>query len=57
MKKNTMKKLNRLREREEKRTKETEQQQWKDIQLKEVEFPLKKLHKWKFPGLDNLPNF
>ena len=37
--------------------KETEQQKWKDIDLKEVEFSLKKPHKWKSPGLDKLPNF
>ena len=37
--------------------KETEQQEWKDIELKEVEFSLKKSHKWKSPGLDKLPNF
>ena len=43
--------------REEERTKETDQQEWEDIKLKEVEFPLKKLHKWKSPGLDKLPNF
>ena len=43
--------------REEERTKLTEQQKWEDIALKDVEFPLKKSHKWKFPGLDNkLPN-
>ena len=43
--------------REEERMKETEQQEWEDIELKEVEFSLKKSHKWKFPGLDKLPNF
>ena len=43
--------------REEERMKETEQQEWKDIELKEVEFSLKKSHKWKSPGLDKLPNF
>ena len=43
--------------REEERAKETEQQECEDIELKEVEFPLKKLHKWKSPGLDKLPNF
>ena len=37
--------------------KETEQQEWEDIKLKGVEFSLKKLHKWKSPGLDKLPNF
>ena len=43
--------------REEERMKETEQQEWEDIELKEVEFSLKKSHKWKSPGLDKLPNF
>ena len=57
MKNNTMKKLNGLREREEDRTKKTEQQEWEDIELKEVESSLKKSHKWKSPGLDKLPNF
>ena len=37
--------------------KETKQQEWEDIKLKEVEFSLKKLDKWKSPGLDKLPNF
>ena len=50
-----MKKLNELRETE--KTKETEQQEPKDIELKEVELSLKKLYKWKSPGLDKLPNF
>ena len=36
--------------------KETEQQEWEDIELKEVEFSLRKLHKWKSLGLDKLPN-
>ena len=44
-------------EREEERTKETEQQEWEDIELKEVEFSLKKSRKWKSPGVDKLPNF
>ena len=35
----------------------TEQQKWEDIELKEVEFSLKKSYKWKSPGLDKLPNF
>ena len=43
--------------REEERTKETEQQEWEDIELKEVEFSLKKSHKWKSLGFDKLPNF
>ena len=43
--------------REEERMKETKQQEWEDIKLKEVQFSLKKLHKWKSPGLDKLPNF
>ena len=43
--------------REEERTKETELQEWEDIEVKEVEFSLKKSHKWKSPGLDKLPNF
>ena len=43
--------------REEERAGETGQQEWEDIELKEVEFPLKKSYKWKFPGLDKLPNF
>ena len=43
--------------REEERTKETEQQESEDIELKEVEFSLKKSHKWKSPGVDKLPNF
>ena len=37
--------------------KETEQREWEDIELKEVKLLLKKLHKWKSPGLDKLPNF
>ena len=43
--------------REEERMKEIEQQEWEDIELKEIEFSLKKLHKWKSPRLDKLPNF
>ena len=43
--------------REEEGTKETEQQEWEDIKLKEVKFSLKKSQKWKSPGLDKLPNF
>ena len=37
-----MKKLSRLREKE--KMKETEQQEWKNIELKEVKSSLKKLH-------------
>ena len=40
--------------RDEERTKENEQQEWENIELKEVEFSLKKSHKWKSPGLDKL---
>ena len=43
--------------REEERMKQTEQQEWEDIELKEIELSLKKSHKWKSPGLDKLPNF
>ena len=43
--------------REKERMKEIEQQDWEDIELKEVEFLLKKSHNWKSPGLDKLPNF
>ena len=43
--------------REEERTKETEQQEWGDIELKEVEFSMKKLYKWKSPRIGKLPNF
>ena len=43
--------------REEERMTETGQKEWEDIELKEVEFSLKKSHKWKSPGLDKLPNF
>ena len=42
--------------REEGRTKETEQQEWEDIELKEVELSMKKLHKWKSQRLDKLPS-
>ena len=43
--------------RDEERTKEIEQQEWEHIELREVEFLLKKSHKWKSPELDKLPNF
>ena len=42
---------------EEERTKDAAQQKWEDIKLKEVEFSLKKSHKWKSPGPNKLPNF
>ena len=35
--------------REEERVKATEQQEWEDTELKEVQFPLKRSHKWKSP--------
>ena len=37
--------------------KETEKQEWEYIELKEVEFSLKKSNNWKSPGLEKLPNF
>ena len=43
--------------REEEKVKETEHQEWDNIELKEVEFSLKKSHKLKSPGLDKLPVF
>ena len=36
---------------------ETEQQEWKDLELKEVQFSLKKSYKLKSPGFGQLPNF
>ena len=43
--------------REEEKVKETEHQEWYNMELKEVEFSLKKSHKLKSPGLDKLPVF
>ena len=43
--------------REEEGTKETERQECEDIELKEVQFPLRKSYKCKSPGLDKLRNF
>ena len=37
--------------------KETEQQEWEDIESNKVLFSLNKSNKWKFPGPDKLPNF
>ena len=43
--------------REEERMKQTEKQEWEDIESKEVEFSPKKSYKWKSPRLHKLPNF
>ena len=43
--------------REEERMKGIEQQEWEDIELKEVKFSPKKSPKWKSPRFDKLPDF
>ena len=51
-----MKKLNGLKESKKERRR-LNNKNWENIELKKVEFPLKKSHKWKYLGLDKLPNF
>ena len=42
---------------DEERTKYTEQPEWENIELEEVEYSQQKSHKLKSPGLDKLLNF
>ena len=41
----------------ERSTKNIRKQEWENITVEEISEALKKLHKWKSPGMDQIPNF
>ena len=43
--------------REEERINEDEEQEWEVINIEELRSALTKSHKWKYPGVDKIPNF